>query len=195
MKLSATTRRARRPRRAEPSSFVSRPPRGPQPPDSPATTTQPSPNLVPHKAKSPESPHAPRPRPPSPVPTSPVTPVPPSTPKRFPKERPAGLSFGRRRGLGAESKRPQNFSSGLSRGILSIRKESPLTGSGPKPASRKPPTFVGGSPPPVGAAHLAFDRSQSPRMPSAAPARTAVFNISSPLGLTTPQKYSIFKRL
>ena len=27
------------------------------------------------------------------------------------------------------------------------------------------------------------------------PARTAVFNISSPLGLTTPQKYSIFKRL
>ena len=47
-------------------------------------------------------------------------------------------SFGRRRGLGAESKRPQNFSSGLSRGILSIRKESPLTGSGPSPARRAP---------------------------------------------------------
>ena len=33
-------------------------------------------------------------------------------------------------------------------------------------SSRKPPTFVGGSPPPQGAAHQASDRRIKPRMPS-----------------------------
>ena len=77
--------------------------------------------------------------------------------------------FGRRRGLGAESKRPQNFSSGVWGCILSIRKEYTPSGSGPKPARRAPCPLGQGAkatdlhrqlpPPPQGAAHSAFVRS------------------------------------
>ena len=79
MRLSSTTRRARRP---------GVPP--PVPRRSPTTQCrrqnyQAFPNLVSHKAKRPESPQASRSGLPSPVPPSPVNPAPPSTPREVSK--------------------------------------------------------------------------------------------------------------
>ena len=114
MRLSSTTRRARRP---------GVPP--PVPRRSPTTQCrrqnyQAFPNLVSHKAKRPESPQAPRSGLPSPVPPSPVNPAPLSTPRdgfqRGPQP-PLVVS----RWVWEGNRNPsQNFSSGLSRGILLI---------------------------------------------------------------------------
>ena len=148
MRLSSTTRRARRP---------GVPP--PVPRRSPTTQCrrqnyQAFPNLVSHKAKRPESPQASRSGLPSPVPPSPVNPAPPSNPERIPKERPAGLSFGRFKGVpGGNTKSPRESFLGSARGYSFDLKRI---------SSRKPPIFIGGSPPPQGAAHQAPDRSQSP---------------------------------
>ena len=102
----------------------------------------------------------PRTPPPSfvPRPTVPRNPALRPTPKRFPKERPAGLSFGRFKGVpGGNTKSPRESFLGSARGYSFDLKRI---------SSRKPPTFVGGSPPPQGAAHQASDRRIKPRMPS-----------------------------
>ena len=96
--------------------------------------------------------------PPSPVPPSPVTLVPPSTPQEVSKgeaRRPLLWSF--QGGPGGKSKSPRESFLGSARGYSFDLKRI---------SSRKPPTFVGGSPPPQGAAHQASDRRIKPRMPS-----------------------------
>ena len=123
---------------------VPRPPQGPQPPNVGARTTRPSPT------SSPTRQNALNDR------THPALDFrlsrPPSQRKKHPRPSPnRGFQRGPRPPLGVlrwvwEGNRnpSQNFSSGLSRGILSIRKESPLTGSGPPPACRAPcPTGQG----------------------------------------------------
>ena len=80
----------------------------------------------------------------------------PRPPERIPKERPAGLSFGRFKGVpGGNTKSPRESFLGSARGYSFDSKRI---------SSRKPPTFVGGSPPPQGAVYLAFDgRIKAPR--------------------------------
>ena len=113
-------------------SLVHRPLQGPQPPNPGARTTRPSPTSSPSRRKALNARNRPAP---IPRPNVLRTGIPRTLRDGF-QRKGRSPSFGRRRGLGAESKRPQNFSWGLSRGILSIRKESPLTGSGPSPARR-----------------------------------------------------------
>ena len=108
MRLSSTTRRARRP---------GVPP--PVPRRSPTTQCrrqnyQAFPNLVSHKAKRPESPQAPRSGLPSPVPPSPVTPAPLSTPPGwFPKEGPKPFLWSWEGSGGGIETPPEFFFGGL----------------------------------------------------------------------------------
>ena len=161
---------AKRLRRRTPSRVVDevfpRPPVGHDdpgvPPPSPrrAITTQSRrqnyqafPTLVPHKAKTPESPQSPRPHPPSPVPTSFVTETPRTLRVGF-QRKGRSPSFGRFKGVpGGNSKSPRESFLGSARGYSFDLKRI---------SSRKPPTFVGGSPPPQGAVHQASDRRIKP---------------------------------
>ena len=148
MKPSSTTRRGRRPRRPvpRPSSFVGHddpacrslvPPRRAITTQSQRQNYQAFLNLVSQKAGTPERPQPPRPHPFVPRPNVPRKPVLSSPPERIPKERPAGLSFGRFKvGLGGKSKSPRESFLGSARGYSFDLKRI---------SSRKPPTFVGGS--------------------------------------------------
>ena len=121
MRLSSTTRRARRP---------GVPP--PVPRRSPTTQCrrqnyQAFPNLVSHKAKRPESPQASRSGLPSPVPPSPVNPAPLSTPRDGFQRKGRSPSFGRfKEGLGGKSKSFPEFFFGIVKGDSFQIKRIPL---------------------------------------------------------------------